>query len=210
VAVIDAATKTVTGYITVGTAPRQIVLNADGSRAYVGTEGGIYVINTATNKVVGVVKAPGRAGPGPERRRRHALRHRAGRGPGAGRLHAHPARGPDLPGGRRAVVGRRHPGRQEALRRGHELELRVGARRRDRHKITTVTVGSLPTAIGVTPDGSEVWVGNDLTGSLSVISTATDTLAPTDIATIPGGPAPGTGGRRSTPRRPTSCSSRQS
>jgi YVTN family beta-propeller protein len=36
----------------------------------------------------------------------------------------------------------------------------------------------------VTPDGAQVWAGNTLTGSLSVISTATNTL----VTTIPGGP----------------------
>ena len=36
--------------------------------------------------------------------------------------------------------------------------------------------------MGVTPDGSEVWVGNTLSGSFSVIGTDTDAL----VATIPG------------------------
>ena len=58
VAVIDTATNTVTSDITVGTAPRQVVFSPDGSRAYVTTSGGVYVINTATSRVVRVHPRP--------------------------------------------------------------------------------------------------------------------------------------------------------
>jgi YVTN family beta-propeller protein len=37
--------------------------------------------------------------------------------------------------------------------------------------------------VAVTPDGSQVWVGNNLTGNISVINPATDTVS----ATISGG-----------------------
>ena len=39
-----------------GTAPRQVVFSPDGSRAYVTTSDGVYVINTATSTVVRVIR----------------------------------------------------------------------------------------------------------------------------------------------------------
>ena len=46
VAVIGAQTNAVTGNIVVGSGPRQMVFSPDGTRAYVTTETGIYVITT--------------------------------------------------------------------------------------------------------------------------------------------------------------------
>ena len=42
--------------------------------------------------------------------------------------------------------------------------------------ITTVNVGRLPFGLAVTPDGSKVYVANNGAGTVSVISTATDTV----------------------------------
>ena len=47
----------------------------------------------------------------------------------------------------------------------------------------TIAVQGLPLSIAATPDGSQVWVGNGYTGSISVISTATNTV----VDTISGG-----------------------
>ena len=78
---INTATNTVASDITVGPAPRQVVFSPDGSRAYVSTEHGVYVIDTATNMVIRSSRTPPDAGPGPEPRRDHPVRHRPGRGP---------------------------------------------------------------------------------------------------------------------------------
>jgi len=185
VAVIDTATNTLTGKITVGSAPRQIVLSTDGSRAYVSTDQGIYVIDTATNQVAGVVKAPTDV-------QGLAL------SPDGSTLYA---TAPDEDEVLQILTRNLHVGRP--YKAGAEpwsvgvstdgTKLYVADTNsnsvavidtQNGHTLANVTVGSLPTAIGVTPDGSEVWVANTLTGSLSVISTASNTLA----ATIPGGP----------------------
>ena len=42
-----------------GSGPRQVVFSPDGTRAYVTTETGIYVISTAAGKVVRVIPDPG-------------------------------------------------------------------------------------------------------------------------------------------------------
>jgi YVTN family beta-propeller protein len=47
----------------------------------------------------------------------------------------------------------------------------------------SIAVQGLPMSIAATPDGSQVWVGNGYTGSISVISTATNAV----IDTISGG-----------------------
>jgi YVTN family beta-propeller protein len=43
----------------------------------------------------------------------------------------------------------------------------------------SISVQGLPMSIAATPDGSQVWVGNGYTGSISVISTATNTVTDT-------------------------------
>jgi YVTN family beta-propeller protein len=51
-------------------------------------------------------------------------------------------------------------------------------------KVTaTIAVGHLPASVAVTPDDSQVWVGNVLDGSITVINPATNTVA----GTISGG-----------------------
>jgi YVTN family beta-propeller protein len=45
--------------------------------------------------------------------------------------------------------------------------------------IATVHVGRLPEAVAVTPDGRQVWVGNDLSGNITVINPATNTVSTT-------------------------------
>jgi YVTN family beta-propeller protein len=42
-----------------------------------------------------------------------------------------------------------------------------------------ISVGGLPGSVAITPDGSQVWVGNILTGNISVIDAAANTLAGT-------------------------------
>ena len=46
-----------------------------------------------------------------------------------------------------------------------------------------IPAGAEPYAVAVTPDGSQVWVGNNLTGNITVINPPTDTVS----ATISGG-----------------------
>ena len=43
----------------------------------------------------------------------------------------------------------------------------------------SIAVQGLPMSIAASPDGSQVWVGNGYTGSISVISTATNTVSDT-------------------------------
>jgi YVTN family beta-propeller protein len=45
--------------------------------------------------------------------------------------------------------------------------------------IATISVGGLPGVVAVTPDGSQVWVGNMLTGNVTVINPATNTVSGT-------------------------------
>jgi len=47
--------------------------------------------------------------------------------------------------------------------------------------VSTITVGSEPVGVCVSPDGSKVYVTNTLSASVSVINTSTNTV----IATIP-------------------------
>jgi YVTN family beta-propeller protein len=47
------------------------------------------------------------------------------------------------------------------------------------HKVATIPAGGLPGSIAVTPDGSQVWVGNILSGNITVINPATNTVAGT-------------------------------
>jgi YVTN family beta-propeller protein len=49
--------------------------------------------------------------------------------------------------------------------------------------VGSVPVGRIPTVLAVSPDGSQVWVGHMLDGTVSVVDTATDTVT----ATIPVG-----------------------
>ncbi len=48
--------------------------------------------------------------------------------------------------------------------------------------ITTVSVGSFPQGVAVTPDGSKVYVANSNSDDVSVIDTATNTVSPTTIS----------------------------
>ena len=51
-------------------------------------------------------------------------------------------------------------------------------------KVTaTIAVGHLPASVAVTPDDSQVWVGNVLDGNITVINPATNAVA----GTISGG-----------------------
>jgi YVTN family beta-propeller protein len=50
----------------------------------------------------------------------------------------------------------------------------------------TITVGVAPVGVAVNPAGTEVFVTNQGSGTVSVINTAADTV----IATIPGGSLP--------------------
>jgi DNA-binding beta-propeller fold protein YncE len=47
-----------------------------------------------------------------------------------------------------------------------------------------IPVGRLPQSVAVTPDGSEVWVGNGLSGSVSAVAVASGAV----VATMAGGP----------------------
>jgi YVTN family beta-propeller protein len=52
--------------------------------------------------------------------------------------------------------------------------------------IATIPVGSLPTGIAVTPDGSDVYVAIRSSSTASVIDTATNTVVASGIAVAPG------------------------
>ncbi len=52
--------------------------------------------------------------------------------------------------------------------------------------VATVTVGTAPIGVAITPDGQQVYVTNDSDGTVSVIATATNTV----VATVTVGTAP--------------------
>ena len=162
-----------------GRGPRQVVFSPDGTRAYVTTETGIAVISTAAGKVVRMIPDP--AG------------RRASRSAPTGKPYTSPTPtpwplgdqrghrqrdGPDR-GGRAAVRGRGHPGRRHRLRHRHELRSVSAISTSTLRTIATVHVGRLPEAVAVTPDGRQVWVGNDLSGNVTVINPATNTVTTT-------------------------------
>jgi len=178
VAVIDTATNTVTSDITVGTAPRQVVFSPDGSRAYVTTSDGVYVINTATSRVVRVIGGlddpQGIAVTGstlyvtsPDAGTLWQINAASGRVIGAANAGQEPYSVTITPNGSTIYVADENSNSVEAI---STATGRITA---------TIGVQGLPMSIAVTPDGSQVWVGNGYTGSISVISTATNTVTDT-------------------------------
>ena len=89
--------------------------------------------------------------------------------------------GPADHGRERAPRDRDHPGRQDRLRR----QRRLGHGDPDRHSPPTppappITVGRNRSAIAITPDGKTAYVANHGSGTVTPISTATNTAGTAD------------------------------
>jgi YVTN family beta-propeller protein len=196
--------------IPVGAAPRQVVFSPDGTRAYVTTARAVQEINTATGRVVGTVPDP--AGPQgiavtPDGRSLYVTNPRSGdvweiaTGTGAviARIPAGAqpwavAVGPGLvpgdserspgPGGVRQSPG--PGGGQSSGAAVYVTEINSDSvaviAASSRRVVRTVGVGRLPASVAVTPDGAQVWAGNDMSGTISVISTVTGNLTATIAA----------------------------
>jgi len=183
VAAIDPTTNKVTADINVGPAPRQVVFSPDGSTAYVTTEAGIYVISTATNRVVRVIPEAGATdGPqgiavspngatlyvtDPDAGTVVAIDSASGKVIASASGLAEPYSVTETPNGSTLYVADMDSDSVSVL---SAATLKTSA---------TVSVGRLPMSVTVSPDGSQVWVGNGFTGDVSVISTATNSVVAT-------------------------------
>jgi YVTN family beta-propeller protein len=83
-------------------------------------------------------------------------------------------------------MGGGDPGRQFRLCRELRLQHRIGDRHGDEYRDATIPVGNFPVGVGVTPDGSILYVTNSFANTVSAIATATNTVT----ATIPVGRFP--------------------
>jgi YVTN family beta-propeller protein len=182
VAVISTATNTVIARVTVGTAPRQVVFSPDGEYAYVTTQDGIDVIDVATSSVVRGFRRPGPQGiavglagkalyvtyPSADSVRK--LNATTGATLAVTRTGAEPyaiaAAGPSL------YVADTNDDTVSVISAGTGTVTR------------TIGVGRLPMSVAATPNGKQVWVGNGLSGTVSVISVPSGKV----VATITGWP----------------------
>jgi YVTN family beta-propeller protein len=180
VAVVDTRSGKVTRTINVGTSPRQVVVSSDGARAFVTFATGIAVIDTATDRVTRTI--PDSDGPQGvatgDGSRVYVTNPRSGQ---VWIIDAARATGyrvtarlsvPDQPWAVAVTRGKLYVTRMNADAVA-VLDASTGK------LLSTVGVGKLPEAVGITPDGSEAWIGNDLSGTVSVISTATNTVTTT-------------------------------
>lgn len=209
VAVIDTATDRVTAAIHVGNAPRQVVVDRGGDRAYVSYDHGVAVIDARTDRVVGrIADAEGPQGLAldPAGRTLYVTNPRAGDvwviDTASRAVRARIPVGDEpwgvavTPDGAKAYV---------AVMNDNAVAVIDTARRRVSR---TISVGRLPSTVAVAPDGSQVWIGNALTGTVTVLGTADDAVrtqvgsgakaARVDAApvAIAFGAAPPTAGRR--------------
>jgi YVTN family beta-propeller protein len=185
VAVINVATDAVTGDIRVGTGPRQVVFNASGSRAYVTTERGIAVIDTAAGRRIGFIPdslSPQGIAVSPDGQWLWVTN------PGAGTVWVINARTGRVA---RSIQAGAEPysvavtpdGTTAYVADLNSDSVSVISTATDR-VTTSVPTGRLPASVAITPDGSQVWVANVASGSITVINPATNTVA----TTISGGP----------------------
>ncbi len=186
VAVIGTATGAVRQMIGLDAAPRAVVFSPDGSRAYVTTARSVQEINTADGRVAGTVPDP--AGPQgiavtPDGRRLLVTNPRSGEvwaiSTRTGAVTARIRAGTQP----WAVAAAPGPGGEAAYVTDINADTVAVINTSSRRTVRTIAVGRLPASAAVTPDGSQVWVGNDMSGTLSVISVRTGTVT----ATIPGG-----------------------
>jgi YVTN family beta-propeller protein len=185
VAVISTATNRVTGDIRVGDAPRQVAFSPDGSYAYVTTQYGIYVIDAASSSVVHVFRTSHHDPQGPQGIAVSA--------DGKTLYVTYPAANSvrELNAATGATLGKTTVGAEPYAVTAAGTSLYVADTNEDEvsvvstttGKVTrTIAVGRLPMSVAATPDGSQVWVGNGLSGSVSVISVASGRV----IATLGG------------------------
>ena len=182
VSVISTATNTVTARVKVGTAPRQLVFSPDGEYAYVTTLDGIDVIDVATSSVARVFRRPGPQGIAvgfagkalyvtyPSANSVRKLNAATGATLAVTKTGAEPyaiaAAGPSL------FVADMNDDTVSVVSAATGTVTR------------TIGVGRLPMSVAVTPNGKQVWIGNGLSGSVSVISVPSAKV----VATITGWP----------------------
>jgi YVTN family beta-propeller protein len=182
VSVISTATNTVTARVKVGTAPRQLVFSPDGEYAYVTTQDGIDVVDVATSSVARVFRRPGPQGiaVSADGRTLYVTYPSAN---SVRKLNA--ATGATLAvtktGAEPYAIAAAGPSFYVADMNDDTVSVVSAAA----SKVTrTIGVGRLPMSVAVTPNGKQVWVGNGLSGSVSVISVTSAKV----VATITGWP----------------------
>jgi YVTN family beta-propeller protein len=182
VAAISTATNTVTARIRVGTAPRQVVFSPDGEYAYVTTQDGIDVIDVGTSSVLRAFRHAGPQGiaVGADGRTLYVTY------PAANKVEELNAvtgarLGDTTVGAEPYAVVTAGPSVYVADMNDDQVSVLSSATGRVTGRID---VGRLPMSLAVTPDGAQVWVGNGLSGSISVISVASGKV----VRTISGGP----------------------
>jgi YVTN family beta-propeller protein len=175
--VISAATNTVTATIPLrGTDPRQIAFSPSGGTAYVTTGIGLYVINTATHRIVTVIGGLGNpegvtVAPNGTVYVTNDVKNVVDViSPAANRVTA-------------AIAVGQLPWQMTLTSDGGTLYVADG----DSDAISvintatntvknTISVSGGPVSVALTPDGSRLWVGGLTSGNVSVIDTSDDTI----------------------------------
>jgi uncharacterized repeat protein (TIGR01451 family) len=197
VSVINTATNTVVATVSVGTGPNNPAVTPDGTRLYVpnGSSDNVSVINTATNAVVATVAVgddPRHLAITPDGTRAYVSNSASGNlsvidtNPASPAFHtviatvatATFSRGIAItPNGARAYVAVGlgiFPGPDQV-----KVVDTNPASPTVHTVLATITVQSSPLAVAITPDGTRVYVVNNGSNSVSVISTATNTVTAT-------------------------------
>lgn len=177
--------------ITVGTTPLQVAVSPDGTRAVVtnASDGTVSLIDTATNKVVNTI-AVGSSPAGvvfdPSGTRFYVVN-----ATGAVTPVSFPANtvGTPVPVGADPLLGAVGPAGTPAAGKFYVANFgtngtgkTVSVINTATNQVTaTLTVGTGPEEVAVSPDGTRLWVGNTMANTISVINTATNST----VKTIP-------------------------
>jgi YVTN family beta-propeller protein len=164
ISIIDTATNIVSS-VTVGTGPFGVAFNPSGTKAYVTNEWSntVSVIDAATNAVIGSIN-----------------------------VGTEPTGVAFTPNGNKAYITNWVSGTISVIDANNNIvlsTLSIGKAGEDNSKVssnatkelhaTAIPVGSYPEGVAVTPGGSNVYVVNEGSGSVSIINTATDTVVKT-------------------------------
>lgn len=183
VSVLETKTMRAVGKpIPVGLAPRTVAISPDGTRAYVADYGGeeVSVIDTLTDAVVGTIEtAPKPTGVaiGPSGTSLwvtsfegtvEVINLASGKPVGSPiELTDHPETVVFTPDGKTAYVAGESVGEEEAAEEAFAINTVTRV-------VTPILVGLEPYGVAITPDGSKALVANSASGSVSVVSTATN------------------------------------